>query len=56
MCPNCFPSSQALAPGYMIALTICGLFFIIAVAAMMWASGSGRLENLEETKFRMLDD
>ena len=56
MCPNCFPASQVLAPGYIIALTICGLFFVIAVGSMFMASRSGRLENLEETKFRMLDD
>jgi hypothetical protein len=56
LCPNCFPSTQALAPGYIIALVICGLFFVVAIGAMVMASRSGHLENLEETKYRMLDD
>lgn len=56
MCPNCYPATQALAPGYMIALLICGLFFIGAVAAMYLTSRSGHLEGLEDTKYRMLDD
>jgi hypothetical protein len=55
MCPNCFPNT-GLASGYLIALTICALFFICAVGAMFMASRNGCLENLEETKYRMLDD
>lgn len=56
MCPNCYPSTSALAPGYIIALVICGLFFVVAVGAMFMASRSGRLEDLEDTKYRMLED
>ncbi len=56
MCPNCFPSTAGLAPGYIIALTICALFFLVAIGVMYMASRSGHLEDLEDTKFRMLDD
>ncbi len=56
MCPNCFPALSALSPGYIIALLICALFFVGAVGAMFIASRSGRLEALEDTKYRMLDD
>lgn len=56
MCPNCFPATNSLAPGYIVALLICGLFFVVAIGAMWMASRSGHLENLEDTKFRMLDD
>lgn len=56
MCPNCFPALQSLAPGYLLALIICALFFVVAIGAMMVASRTGRLENLEEAKYRMLDD
>jgi len=56
MCPNCFPASGSLATGFIIALIICGLFFAVAVGAMFLASRTGYLENLEDTKYRMLDD
>ncbi len=56
MCPNCFPSVEGLAPGYILALLICGLFFAVAVGAMFIASRSGHLDNLEDSKYRMLDD
>lgn len=55
MCPNCFPSI-GLSSGYTIALTICVLFFAVAVGAMFFASKTGYLDNLEDTKYRMLDD
>lgn len=56
MCPNCFPATSNIAVGYWMALTICALFFVVAVGVMLFASRSGRLDNLEETKFRMLED
>lgn len=54
MCPSCL--SGALGPGYIAAFAICILFFLIAFGAMIWASKNGRLEGLEDTKFRMLRD
>lgn len=56
MCPNCFPALSGIAPGYILAFVICVLFFIVAVGAMFFASRSGHLENLEDTKYRMLED
>ncbi len=56
MCPNCYPASQGLATGYVLALGVCVFFFVIAVAGMFFASKTGRLDNLEDTKYRMLDD
>jgi hypothetical protein len=56
MCPNCFPALQSLAPGYILALVICALFFVVAVGAMFVASRTGHLDNLEDVKYRMLDD
>jgi nitrogen fixation-related uncharacterized protein len=56
MCPNCFPSLQGIAPGYIVALFICILFFVTAVGAMFFASRSGYLDDLEDTKYRMLED
>lgn len=54
MCPSCL--SGALGPGYIVAFVICILFFAIAALAMVWASKSGRLENLEDSKYKMLSD
>lgn len=56
MCENCFPATSALAPGYILALLICALFFVVAVGAMFVASRTGHLESLEDAKYRMLDD
>jgi nitrogen fixation-related uncharacterized protein len=52
MCPSCL--SGGIGPGYIAAFFICGLFFLVAFGAMMWASRNGMLEDLEDTKFRML--
>lgn len=54
MCPSCL--SGAIGPGYIVAFIICILFFLIAGIAMFWASKSGRLENLEDAKYKMLAD
>lgn len=54
MCPSCL--SGAIGPGYIAAFLICGLFFVLAFGAMMWASRNGKLEGLEDSKFRMLSD
>ena len=52
MCPSCL--SGGIGPGYIAAFAICVLFFILAFAAMLWASRSGKLENLEDAKLRMM--
>jgi nitrogen fixation-related uncharacterized protein len=54
MCPSCL--SGGIGPGYIAAFLICGLFFVIAFGAMMWASRNGMLEDLENTKYSMLQD
>lgn len=54
MCPSCL--SGGIGPGYIAAFAICGLFFAIAFGAMAWASRSGMLDDLEDTKLRMLQD
>lgn len=54
-CPNCFPA-MGLSSGWILALFICALFFLAAVAAMAVASKTGYLDNLEDTKFSMLED
>jgi nitrogen fixation-related uncharacterized protein len=54
MCPSCL--SGGIGPGYIAAFAICILFFLIAFGAMLWSSRSGKLEGLEETKYRMLQD
>ena len=41
---------------YMAAFAICLLFFLIAAGVMLWTSKLGRLEGLEDTKYKMLDD
>jgi hypothetical protein len=52
MCPSCL--SGGIGPGYIAAFVICGLFFVVAFGAMILASRNGMLEDLEDAKFRML--
>jgi nitrogen fixation-related uncharacterized protein len=54
MCPSCL--SGGLGPGYLAAFAICVLFFLAAGLALFWASRSGRLDNLEDIKHRMMQD
>jgi nitrogen fixation-related uncharacterized protein len=54
MCPSCL--SDGIGPGYLAAFAICILFFLIAGGTMLWASRSGQLDGLEDTKFKMLQD
>jgi len=56
MCPNCFPAAGTIPQGLIYALFICVLFFVVAVAAMFIASRNGQLDDLEEAKYRMLED
>lgn len=54
MCPSCL--SGGIGPGYIAAFAICVLFFLLAFGAMFLASRNGKLDDLEESKFRMLQD
>ncbi len=56
MCPNCILNQASLQSGMYVAFGICGLFFIVGVLAMMWAFKNGEFENMEDSKFDMLDD
>lgn len=56
MCPNCILNQAGLAPGVYVAYGICMLFFVVALAAMWWAFRNGEFEDMEGTKFEMLDD
>jgi nitrogen fixation-related uncharacterized protein len=56
MCPNCVLNQAALGTGIYVAFGICGLFFIIGIAAVWFAFKNGEFEDLEGVKFEMLDD
>ena len=56
MCPNCILNQSPLDTGLYVAFGICVIFFIMAVWAMWWAIGNGEFEDIESTKFDMLDD
>lgn len=56
MCPNCILNQASLQSGMYVAFGICALFFVVGVAAMYWAFRNGDFENMEDSKFDMLDD
>lgn len=56
MCPNCILNQAPLDTGLYVAFGVCIVFFIMAVAAMWWAFGNGDFEDVESSKFDMLDD
>ena len=56
MCPNCILNQAGLQPGLYIAFIVCGIFFVVGVAAMWWAFRNGEFEDIESSKFDMLDD
>ena len=56
MCPNCVLNQASLQSGMYVAFGICALFFVVGVAAMYWAFRNGEFENMEDSKFEMLDD
>jgi nitrogen fixation-related uncharacterized protein len=56
MCPNCLLNQTGLTSGLYVAFGICAVFFVVALAAMLWAFRNGEFENMEESKFEMLDD
>lgn len=56
MCPNCILNQAGLAPGVYVAYGICMLFFVVALVAMWWAFRNGEFDDMESTKFDMMDD
>jgi nitrogen fixation-related uncharacterized protein len=56
MCPNCILNQASMASGLYVAFGVCALFFVIAIAAIWWAFRNGEFEDMEETKFDMMDD
>jgi cbb3-type cytochrome oxidase maturation protein len=56
MCPNCILNQAGLQSGIYVAFGVCFLFFVAAIAAMLWAFKSGEFEDMEGAKFDMLDD
>ena len=56
MCPNCILNQASLQSGMYVAFGICALFFVVGVAAMIWAFRNGEFENMEDVKYEMLDD
>ncbi|MBU6453850.1 MAG: cbb3-type cytochrome oxidase assembly protein CcoS [Cyanobacteria bacterium REEB67] len=56
MCPNCVLNGASLGGGIYVAFGICGLFFLIGIAGVLWAFKNGEFEDLEGVKFEMLDD
>lgn len=56
MCPNCILNKAGLESGLWVAFGLCGIFFLVALVAIIWALRNGEFENIEDTKFEMLDD
>ncbi len=56
MCPNCILNQAPLDAGLYVAFGVCGIFFIVGIVAMWWAFGNGEFEDIESSKFEMLDD
>jgi len=56
MCPNCILNQVGISPGLYVAFGICGVFFVVALFAMLWAFKNGEFENIEDIKYDMLDD
>ncbi len=56
MCPNCILNQASMSGGLYVAFGICALFFLVGVAGLLWAFKNGEFDDMEETKFDMLDD
>ncbi len=56
MCPNCILNQAGLSAGVYVAYGICMVFFVVALAAMWWAFRNGEFDDMESSKFDMLDD
>ncbi len=56
MCPNCVLNQAGLQGGVYVAFGVCALFFVAAIFAIHWAFKNGEFEDMESSKFDMLDD
>ncbi|MBI2809861.1 MAG: cbb3-type cytochrome oxidase assembly protein CcoS [Candidatus Melainabacteria bacterium] len=56
MCPNCILNQAAMQGGMYVAFGICGLFFVVGIVGILWAFKNGDFEDIESTKFDMMDD
>lgn len=56
MCPNCILNQAGLQGGMYVAFGVCGLFFVVAIVGILWAFKNGEFEDMEGTKFDMMDD
>lgn len=56
MCPNCLLNQAGLQPGVYVAYGVCALFFLIAMVALFWAFRNGEFDDMEGSKFDMMDD
>ncbi len=56
MCPNCILNQASLQGGMYVAFGVCGIFFVVAMVAILWAFKNGEFEDMEGTKFDMMDD
>jgi cbb3-type cytochrome oxidase maturation protein len=56
MCPNCILNQAGLQPGLYVAFGVCAVFFVAALAAMLWALKNGEFDDIEGAKFDMIDD
>jgi len=56
MCPNCVLNQAGLQGGMYVAFGVCGVFFIMAIFGILWAFKNGEFEDMEGTKFDMMDD
>lgn len=43
-------------PGFYVAFAICALFFIAGLVAMWWAFKHEQFDDIEASKFEMMDD
>jgi nitrogen fixation-related uncharacterized protein len=56
MCPNCILNKADLGAGLWVAFGVCAIFFLVAVAGILWAFRNGEFEDMEDVKFDMMDD
>jgi nitrogen fixation-related uncharacterized protein len=56
MCPNCILNQASMTGGLYVAFGVCALFFVVGIAGLLWAFKNGEFDDMEESKFDMLDD
>lgn len=56
MCPNCILNQASPGGGIFVAFGVCAVFFVVAIAGILWAFRNGEFTDVEEVKFDMMDD